>query len=236
MIAYYCRYLAPLAAAYAPGVELIFASDDLIIERMDNIPAADTDTYFKSFNQLLGRFQKSFPANFKVNIQRIADLYDDKEVMEEELAANVEKTKQAYVTTVAEAKKQTMLTTSELNVRWDGAKDLTKLTKDQKQAVIEMGPIYHDAYCALSKRREFNRGDDKIVIFTTPVPNAIALGTTKNSMTKFWTGFGILEHVDDSFRPRILSPKQLEALEGKPFESVPVDFIDLKNFKELRVY
>ncbi|HEU5187359.1 MAG TPA: hypothetical protein VFT87_02545 [Candidatus Saccharimonadales bacterium] len=235
-IAYYCKYLAPIAAAYKPGIEFLFASDDLIIERMDNVPVADTEAYFASFKKLVGEFQKHFPVNFKMDIVRIADLYDDKEAMEHELAANVVKTKQDYTTTVDEARKKKMYTTSELNIRFDGAKDLTKLSDEERRAMIEMGPVYHDAYCALSKRREFNRGEDKIVIFTTVIPNAIAVGTTKTSVTKYWTGFGVLERNGDSFKARILSPSQLEALEGKQCELVPTNLFGLKNFKDIKVY
>ena len=166
----------------------------------------------------------------------LGDLYDDKEAMEQELAANVAKTKQDYATTVDEARKQKMYTTSELNIRWDGAKDLTKLSDAEKRAMIEMGPVYHDAYCALSKRREFNRGEDKIVIFTTVIPNAIAVGTTKTSVTKYWTGFGILEGDSKGFRSRIVSPSQLEALGERGFELVPTNLLELKNFRDIRVY
>lgn len=233
-ITYYCNYLAPIAAAYKPGVELLFASDDVIIERMDNIPKPDTDAYFDSFKVLLEQFRKYLPSNFSVDIVRIGDLYHDKAAMETELAANVEKFKKEYAENVDAAKKDKMLTSSELNIRWDGAKDLTKLSDEEKQAVITMGPVYHDAYCALSKRREFNRGEDKIVIFTTRIPNAIAIGTTKASVTKFWTGYGVLERHGEGFRAKILSPKQIEdsalqpekvaiaGLNGKNFSTVPI--------------
>jgi hypothetical protein len=235
-IAYYCKYLAPIAAAYAPGIEFLFASDDVIIERMDNVPVADTDAYFNSFKALLEQFRQHFPANFKMDIVRIGDLYEDKAAMEEELAGNVERFKQEYATTVDPAKKEKMLTTSALNVRMEGAKDLTKLSADEQRAVVEMGPVYHDAYCALSKRREFNRGDDKIVVFTTVIPNAIAIGTTKSSVTKYWTGFGVLETNGTDFRAKILSPTQLEQLEGVRCELVPTNLFGLQNFKDVRVY
>ncbi len=235
-IAYYSKYLAPIAAAYEPGIEFLFASDDVIIERMDNVPVADTDAYFNSFRKLIEQFRQFFPANFKMDIVRIGDLYEDKDAMEQELVANVERFKQEYATTVPAEKKQKMLTTSELNIRWDGAKDLTKLNKTEKQAVIEMGPVYHDAYCALSKRREFNRGEDKIIIFTTVIPNAIAVGTTKSSVTKYWTGFGVLEADGDTFKAKIVSPTQLEQLDGKRCELVVTNLFGLRNFKGIRVY
>jgi len=233
-IAYYCQFLAPIVAAYEPGIEFLFASDDVIIERMDNVPVADTDAYFNSFKKLLEQFQKHFPANFKMDIVRIADLYKDRPAMEQELAANVERLKQEYANTVDEIKKQKMLTTSELNVRWDGAKDLTQLSADEKRAVIEMGPVYHDAYCALAKRREFNRGEDKIVIFTTIIPNAIAVGTTKSSVTKFWTGFGVLKQNGETYTDKILSPSQLGKDEFD-FETVNIAGFEAKNFKKVRV-
>jgi len=235
-ITYYCKYLASIAAAYEPGIEFLFASDDIIIERMDNVSVADTDAYFNSFKKLLEQFRQYFPCNFQVDIVRIGDLYEDKEFMERELAINVEKFKQEYATTVDLSKKEKMLTTSELNVRWGGAKDLTNLSEDEKRTIIEMGPVYHDAYCALSKRREFNRGEDKIVIFTTLIPNAIAIGTTKSSVTKYWTGFGILEADGDSFKAKILSPTQLEQLEGEHCELVATNLFDLRNFKDVRIY
>lgn len=233
-LAYYCRYLAPIAAIYEPGVELLFASDDVIIERMDNVPTSDTDAYFQSFRSLIAAFKPHLPANFRLDIIRIGDLYEDTQAMEQEFAANVEHFKHEYAHSVDAAKKQTMLTTSELNIRWDGAKDLTGLSEEEKREVIEMGPVYHDAYCALGKRRQFNRGEDKIVLFTTVIPNAIAIGTTKASVTKFWTGFGALKPRGDSFQPHVLSPTQLEKTEltysagtlpeliGQNFRSVPI--------------
>lgn len=233
-IAYYCRYLAPIAAAYKPGLELLFASDDMIIERMDNIPVADTDAYFKSFKALLGAFVRNFPQNFKLDIVRIGDLYQDKDAMEKELATNVKQQKEEYATRVDPSKKEKMMKTSELNIRWNGAKDLTSLSEDEKRDIIAMGPVYHDAYCALSKRREFNRGEDKIVLFTTVIPNAIALGTTKSSVTKFWTGFGVLEERGDSFQPKILSPNQLDQKKAKTID-ISLPGLSSKNFSSLQI-
>ena len=236
-IAYYCRYLAPIAAAYGPGLELKFSSDDLIIERMDNIPTTDTDAYFASFKQLLSYFTPHFPSNMTVDIVRVADMYPDRDAMETELAKNVEKFKVEYAQNVDTTKKTKMYTTSELNVRWDGSIDLTNLSAEEKRQVVAMGPVYHDAYCSLTKRREFNRGEDKIVIFTTPIPNAIAIGTTKASITKYWTGFGIIEAKDGKLKSRILSPTQLEE-NSAGFELIetPLPEIQLSNFNDLRVY
>lgn len=198
---------------------------------MNNVPKADTDRYFSSFQKLLDVFRANLPTNLKVDIVRVADFYDkNPDAMEAELADNVEHFKQEYRDNIDRDKKKKMYVMSELNIKFNGAKDLTGLSEGQKQQVIEMGPVYHDAYCSLVKRREFNRGEDKIVLFTTPIPNALAIGTTKNSVTKFWTGYGVLEAKTGSYTARILSPGQLSkvTVEKTP---ISIDGLAGENFE-----
>jgi hypothetical protein len=231
-LSYYSKYLAPIAAVYEPGIEFLFSSDEVIIERMDNVPSADTNAYFKSFKNLLAEFAKYQPDNFKINIVRIGDLYQDKDAMEKELSENIEKFKEEFAKGDAE-RREKMLETSELNITWKGAKDWTNLSAEDKRKIIEMGPVYHDAYCALSKRREFNRGEDKIVIFPTLIPNAIAIGTTKSSVTKFWTGIGALKPGGEGFKDIVLAPSQLEKA-GFDWQDVDLG-IPGKNFQKIRI-
>ncbi|MBI4999316.1 hypothetical protein HZB97_00910 [Candidatus Gottesmanbacteria bacterium] len=233
-IAYYLNYVSPIPQVYKPGMIFYFSSDDIIIERMDNVPTKDTDTYFASFNILLSEFRKYFPPNLKMEIKRVADFYP-KEEFENELALLIEKIKQEQPSW-EEKKKNSMLKTSELNIKWDGVQDWTKLSEKVKQAKIEMGPTYHDAYCALSRRRAFVRGEDKIVVFTTPIPNAIAIGTSKTSVTKFWTGFGVLEKEKGQFFDRILSFEQWKKVKDQPHEVMKTGLVPLKNFQEIWVY
>ncbi len=128
------------------------------------------------------------------------------------------------------------VTSSELNIQWSGAQDWTQLSQAEKQAKIEFGPILHDAYCWIPKRQEFNRGLGTILLFTTGIRNAIPLGTTKTSVTKFWTGTGVLEERPDGFRDRILSPRQLEQVRSMDFKEAAVDIIPLINFSKIRIY
>lgn len=99
-----------------------------------------------------------------------------------------------------------------------------------------MGPIMHDAYCNVPRRRAFVRGEDKIVVFSTPIPNAVAIGTTKSSVAKFWTGIGVLAKTDDLFREYILSPKQMERVAKSPSRQEKINLVPLKNFSSISVY
>ena len=233
-IAYIATYLAPIAAAYAPGVELVFASDDMIVERMNNIAAADTNAYFNSFKALLAVFRKQLPENFTVDIVRVGDLYQNKPEMEAEFATLVEKVKYDYEHVLDPEKKKRKMVMSELNINWQGAEDFTKFTAEEKQQFVTRGAIYHDAYCMLSKRQQFNRGDEKIVIFTMLVPNAIAIGTTKRSVTKFWTGLGVLEQSGSDFHAKVIAPSGLENLTATA-EVVAIPGLSGKNFRQIQV-
>ena len=77
---------------------------------------------------------------------------------------------------------------------------------------------------------------NKIRVFTQPFSNGtcIAVGTTKDSIAKFWAGVGVLKPRDDSFRQIILSPKQLE--EAKfGWQETKLSGLSGKNFSRMRV-
>lgn len=231
-VAYYSQWISSIAEAYKPGVRFIFSSDDVIIERMDNISKKDTQAYFESFKKLLASFNKYSPSNMEFEIKRVGDLYSEKE-LEDELGPYVEQVKIEYKNPEPVRYKK-MIKTSRLNIQWRGVEDWSKLTEKEKEEKVKMGPIYHDAYGKLVRRKEFVRGEDRIVVFTTPISKAIALGTTKNSITKFWTGYGILEEENGKFYDRILSPEQYGKVKSK-LKPEKVDVIDLENLKNIDV-
>lgn len=76
---------------------------------------------------------------------------------------------------------------------------------------------------------------DKIRVFTQPFPNGtcIAVGTTKDSIAKFWAGVGALRPRDESFRQIVLSPSQLQGA-NYAWEKVDID-LKGKNFTKIRI-
>lgn len=233
-IAYYLEFLSPILQVYKPGVDFCFSSDDVIIERMDNVSKSDTEVYFNSFKKLLQYFQENFPSNLQMYIKRVADLYSPKELNEEleDLLDEIEKTYDSS----DEKRKSKMIKTSELNIQWKGKQDWSRLSEVEKREKVYQGPILHDAYCKLSRRTAFVRSQNKVVVFTTKIPNAIALGTTKTSITKFWTGFGVLESNGREFFERILSPNRIVESEKYASREESISGLELKNFDKIRIF
>lgn len=238
-LCYYAEYLAPVVFAYPPGVQVTFwSAHPSIMRQMSNISETNSQRYYESFQSLLGLLRVGWPNNFLIELRSVSELYPDAAEYEAELHGLTSQLEQHYKTLTTE-RRQKKITTSSLNIQWSGNDDWSKLSEKERQGKIERGPIIHDAYCRLTKLKSALRGLGKIVISTTPLTlpsTSIALGSTKNSITKFWTGTGVLEERPDGFRDRILSPQQLEQVKSMEARTIDVDLIPLKNFSKIMIF
>jgi len=97
--------------------------------------------------------------------------------------------------------------------------------------------LVHDAYISKTKRGVgYTFRPDKILAFTQLLANGLflAVGSTKDTIAKFWTGVGALEPRDGSYRQVVLSPSQLENVHAT-FEPVSIPELTGKNFNRIRV-
>lgn len=230
-ISHILSYIAPISAGYKPGVEIEFTSDEVIVETMNNISKADLEVYTNEFRTLLMAFEKYCPNNVSLKLTLVRDLYVNTSELEKDINQNMPIFTSQFESEPPE-KQQARLVTSELNINFAGDKDLTKLNTTQKEKFIKNSAILHHAYCKIPKRSALNRSKDKVLIFTTLLPNSIPIGTTKASITKFWTGFGVLEKVGNNYRPLVLSPKNIEDLD---YRTEKVDCVDLPMFSKIYI-
>ncbi|OIP22391.1 hypothetical protein COX95_01865 [bacterium CG_4_10_14_0_2_um_filter_33_32] len=192
---------------------------------MDNVPKEDTERYIQSFRKLLDFIKSYIPENLKFTLNRVGDQYASYDAFKEELFGNIEKVKE------------------ELN-------GLPKLTPEQIRLVdlnVKLKPGYdndsewrekvflvHEGYSIVSKRRPYYRTPDKIFIITKPLPNSVAVGTTKRSIAKFWVGAGVLEKDNENYHMLVLSPNQLDQNKFQK-ESVDIKGLNGKNFHLIKI-
>jgi hypothetical protein len=67
------EYLAPIAAAYQPGVCLEYYSDEIIVPRLDQYPQEDVDSYTHQFQRLIAWFQDYLPTRFTLKFSKVGD-------------------------------------------------------------------------------------------------------------------------------------------------------------------
>jgi len=223
---YYAKWLKPIAEVYKPGVIFDFASDDMIIERMNNIPRKDTDEYKRSFEELVKFLEKYIPENIKFTFTPISSFYSAEE-FEKDLADKIEKNKiELGGLPVLSDKEKRMV---ELNVKLNPGQDKDPLWREKTELI-------HRSYYAVDKRRPYNRAKDKILVFPTSVKDGkvIAIGTTKTSVAKFWVGIGILKKNDNKYIEYILSPSQINKNEIIT-EDIHIDGLFGKNFSKIKI-
>lgn len=223
---YYTKWLKPVAEVYKPGVIFDFASDDMVIERMNNIPNKDMEEYKRSFEDLVKFLEKYILENIKFTFTPISSLYTSEE-FEKDLADKIEKKKIEFCGFPKLGDKERRMV--ELNVKLNPGQDEDLLWKEK----IE---LLHQAYYTVDKRKPYNRAKDKILVFPTPVKDGkvVAVGTTKTSVAKFWVGIGVLKKNDNKYIEYILSPSQINKNEITT-EDIHIDGLSGKNFSKIKI-
>ncbi|HUV46845.1 MAG TPA: hypothetical protein VMW29_01800 [Candidatus Bathyarchaeia archaeon] len=234
-IAYILKYLAPVVAAYKKDVVLYYYMHSLLMEAHDNLTTKEVNQYIKSFQVLADSFSKYLPKNLKIKIWKDADIYTRKEYFAtlEKAYKNAKKEYEAF----PEEKKQDYFRMSELNIKWKGRNDWTKLSQKEKKEKMIRSAIYEtSAGYGLTKAINKVKADNHVLVFTKTSPQFIGIGSCKTSIVKHWVGFGILEKEGGKFYERILSPSQFEKAKKQKHLKAKIDLIPLKNFKEIWVY
>jgi hypothetical protein len=225
---YYSRWVKPVCAIYAPGVWFDFFLDDVIVSRINNLPESDIEAYRTSRQQILDFLKPYQPANLRMTLTGISSLFESREVYETQLEESIAKLSSTLPGGLPELTDKQRATTT-LNV-----KATPEQLADPKWR--EKVELVHSAYMAVKGATGYSTTSNKIRVFTQPFPNGtcIAVGTTKDSIAKFWAGVGALQPRDDSFRQIVLSPSQLENATFD-WQAVALPALEGKNFKQVRV-
>ena len=226
---HYTNWLKPICEVHKPGVWFDYFVDDLILPKLHTSSLEDSKMYRESFQSVLDFLGNYCPPNFKATITGVGDQFKSEQEFEEKLAKDIKRhanTLPGGLPEIDEERKAMI----ELNVE-----QTPELTKDPKWR--EKNALIHDAYIGLTKREtNYHWQPDKIKVFTQPLPSGtvIAVGSTKDSVTKSWVGVGALKPRDGSYRQIILSPNQLEDSKFS-FENIEIEGLSGKNFHKIRV-
>ena len=236
-IAYHVRYMAPIAAAYEPGITLDFSSGDIAVTSVNNVPHEDVDQLDASLRTLLDVFTPHLPSNMKLSASRLHDLFES----EDKFLAEGEKLRERAQKDFAnnEHLANEFRRGAIQNVQLEGGReDLSKLSETELEAFRERAAeIIYAMYMTPQISGASKRGTIYLMAtnISLPIP-MITTGATKYSTAKFWAGLGVLARNGDSFAEYVLTPKQWEAVKDQEHETIPFDIVPLKNFKELLVY
>ncbi|MEI7579081.1 MAG: hypothetical protein WCJ58_03500 [bacterium] len=236
-IAHYLKYLAPIAAAYAPGVKPIYYQHTLLMELHDNLTTSEINCYINNFQKLLDKFNRFSQPNLLLQTIKDSDIYP-RERYFQSLQKHYADAEKNYKYLSIE-KQNRLKEHGRINIKWLGKEDWTELTSGEKEGKLTQGAIYELAamnYLPLVNKQI--KGKGKILVFSKQFPEFLVIGSCVTSITKFWVGKGILEWDMNKkqFYPRILSPNQLHSIDRTRINSEFVNLINLQNFEQIDLY
>lgn len=230
-IIYYARWLKPICNIYAPGVRFVFRIDEVVVEKLNNIPVSETETYRKSFERVLEFVKAYIPENlvFEVFLER--SRYGSYEDFEKELQVEIDALRAQRAQSpqpLSEGERKSI----ELNVR-------LRPGQESEPNWQEENDLIHIAYYTLQENKVHPRKhymNEGIVAFPFlfDTPNLVAVGTTKASVAKFWVGVGALKRKKDEYLEVVLSPGQL-AKSSFIWEPMGLPGLEGKSFSKIRI-
>jgi hypothetical protein len=226
---YYSNWVKPICEIYEPGVWFDFFVDDLIIPKLDNIDPADIQAYIKSYQVLIDFLKPYQPSNLKMTITPVGSQFESPQAFDESVQHNLEKLTAELPGGLPELS-DSQRAMVELN---------TKATDEQLKDPKWREKVYHlhNAYMVTKGEPGYHKNrPEKILAFNQPLPSgtSVSVGSTKDSIMKFWIGVGVLKPKDDSFRQIVLSPHQLDQAQFN-FEDLRINGLTDKNFNKIRV-
>lgn len=228
------EYLAPIAAAYQPGVCLEYYSDEIIVPRLDQYPQEDVDSYTHQFQSLIAWFQDYLPARFTLKFSKVGDSIPYDEFwrrIENELPALREKWDALPVD-----EQELRLKKSERNHKGD----MSTMSADEKQEMLIESNLLHDAFAIgnWDEGATWGFGDLDIAVGFVSTGNwGIRLKSTRSSANQFWVGIGALKQRGEEYIPTSLTYDQYVKVESQlmqePVSVFPEEFINLKSIPVL---
>lgn len=215
-IAYFRKYLKPIAKAYKHGVDLHYVSVSVFEEKVNRIPKEDTDKYDKEFTSLLDVYREYLPSNLTLSFSRVEDIIP-RQTINKLIEIKMEELKKGWNKQSKEVIDYKLLRAARNSV-W-------KESDPHKDALILNSALGHDAFCSECWTTDVAPWDKKDMItlahnYTTGW--AIHVRSCSGSSVNFWSGMGVLKAKNDSYTPTVLSPRQYKEVKSSSKE-VEVD-------------
>lgn len=227
-LVYFVNWAKLIASVYEPGVTFEYFSQDISVQRLNNIPRSQTDRYSETFKKMLNWIEPFLPPNINIIYTRHYDLFEnpadyDKEI-EKAKEEILKKNKGKLPILTAEMKLAT-----ELNVKLKPGQSDDPMWREKVE-------LEHQAIFITKTLKPIS--DDPYKIWTCPTyyPDSVVTGSTKRSFAKFWAAVGALLPVNDTYAEIVLTPKQLSQVGAKfEWEQVKIPGLEGKNFDRVRV-
>jgi hypothetical protein len=223
---YYVNWAKYIASVYKPGVIVEYFSQDVCVERMNNVPHEQTDQYSADMLKLFEWAKPYIPDGVAIKYTRYGDFYNNRNEYYQELDTARKDWLQKHdgiLPELDDAKKAAV----ELNVKLNLGQNDDPLWREKVE-------LEHRAIFGTKAINEYSSNLSAIPHCPTWYSGFIATGSTKKSLAKFWAGIGALERSGNKYNEIILTPKQLESAKFA-WEDTNINGLQGKNLSKIRI-
>ena len=188
---------------------------------MNNIPQESLDAYNTKFKELISYVNDRTNEPIDLSLVLAKDFYDKDELFSK-MDDYVGEVKKRF-SELDEEEKAVRLTRAETNILWDGVKNLTGLSDEDREKIIYDSRILNEAFLDIDyelRGNEYFEKENLIPLVGTFGQGAggetwLHIASSKASVVDFWAGMGILEAREDKIIERVISQKQFENIKDK---------------------
>jgi hypothetical protein len=223
---HYATWVKPILSIYKPGVVFDFYVDDLIMERISNYKREELLSYQLSFQKVMDFIMSYCPKNLRFKITTVSSRFSDEGDFWKKLNIAVEKQEKPENIKINES----ITAMIELNYRPSPNDNLDIFWKEKIMQI-------HNTHSTLEERLNYREKKGKILAMPHHYhasDTRLFVGSTKDSIVKYWIGVGAIKMREEQFIPTVLSPKQLADAKFS-IQKVEIMGLDAKNFKSIRV-
>lgn len=225
-LVYFLQWCRSIASVYEPGVVFEYFSQDVSVERLNNVPRSETNRYSETFREMIKWIEPYLPPNIKIVYTRNYELFADPAQYDKEVEVAKQEILEKNGGQLPELT-EAMKAATELNVK-------LKPGQDKDPEWREKVELEHQAIFQTKTLREYSDNPDILWTCPTYYADSVVTGSTKSSMAKFWAGVGALRPRGEKYNELVLTPKQLEAAKFT-WEEVMIPGLKGKNFTRVRV-
>ena len=223
---HYAAWVRPILSFYKPGVIFDFYLDDLIMERISNYRRDEIISYQDSFQEIMNFIMSFCPKNLRFKITTVSSRFKDENDFWDKLNVAVQKWEKPENIKLSKS----TITMIDLNYR---PSPFERLGIYWREEIIRI----HDAHSSMTDRIKYREELGKILAMPHHFQgsnNRLFVGSTKDSIVKYWVGVGALKKIDERFVTTILSPNQLGNAKFS-IQDVKIDGLSAKNFNFIRI-
>ncbi len=219
-IKFMSELVSPVLEIHTPGIKLDYASEDIIITKMNNYPRSSLNKYAKSFQQLINTFSQYFPSNFSIKYTRTGEMYDTQKLLSEVEKRLPESRNERNK--LSETEQKLSVHRSKRSIMRDGEEDRTQLNEQEKKQKIIESRLVEQLFYIIEDELigEYYYWNEHIPLVLSRglsdenIFHRLTLGSTSSCVVDFWIGRGILEIRDNKIIPKIVSKTQYEKIKN----------------------